>query len=62
MISIKPDIKYRLVDLRQDPNYSVLRADFRRAIKYIEDLEKEVLYLRKKLSNKRDNSVTKSTG
>ena len=32
-------LKTRLIDLRQDPKYPELRADIRKAVRYIEKLE-----------------------
>lgn len=33
------ELKQRLIDLRQDPEYQSIRTDVRRAIRYIEKLE-----------------------
>ncbi len=42
MVSVKfnSTVKYRLIDIRQDPKYSELRSDMRSTIRYIEKLEK----------------------
>jgi hypothetical protein len=58
MIQFKPDIKYRLVNLREDPQYSELKPDFRRSIRYIEGLERELISLRKQLSKSRRRQST----
>jgi len=59
VIQFKPDIKYRLVDLRQDPHYGDLRSDLRRTIRYVEGLEREVLRLSGMLSKSSSNSAAK---
>ena len=44
MVSIvrNTEIKHRLINLRQDPEYEELRSDIRKTIRYIEKLEKVV--------------------
>ena len=51
-IKFRPDIKHSLIDIRQDPQYSALRADIRRGVRYIEQLEKELLRVNKFLPKK----------
>lgn len=48
MVSVKDfqrdrEITHRLVDLRQDPAYPELKSDIRRALRYIEKMEKLIL-------------------
>ena len=54
MVTLKPELRSRLIELRQSTKYRELRRDFRRTLRYVEGLEYEVITLRRALSNERN--------
>jgi hypothetical protein len=52
VIKFRPDLKHRLIDIRQDSEYSDIKSDIRYGLRYIEQLEKELLRVAKYIPKK----------